>query len=374
MNNTYFDNAATSFPKPLAVAEMISTYLNDIGGTYGRSAYQRVIDASSGVETVRDLLAEKLHVENVDHVIFSFNATTAINTILSGLNLEKSHVLISPLEHNAVTRPLEILRGKCGIAIDIMPHFPDGRIDVDKIKSVIRDTTKLVIVNHQSNVNGVIQPIDKVKEVAGEIPVLLDLAQSLGHIPVELDAWNIDFAVFTGHKGLLGPSGTGGFFVRNPDLVNPLIAGGTGSRSESFEMPSFAPDKFEAGTPNIAGIYGLLGALENPCAKQYSQETYFEILDNISKFDFVKVLRAIDKNAQGDLFSLVHQRYDCSHVASALYTKYAIETRSGLHCAPLAHTSLGTFPNGSVRFSLSPYHTDSDLEYLYNAIKSMEYL
>lgn len=374
MPNTYFDNAATSYPKPPAVAEMITTYLNDIGGTYGRSAYQRVIDASSGVETVRDLLADKLHVENVEHVIFSFNATTAINTILSGLNLGNSHVLISPLEHNAVTRPLEILRGKCGLTIDIMPHYPDGRIDVDIVKSMIRDTTKLVIVNHQSNVNGVIQPIDKIKEAVGEIPLLLDLAQSLGHIPVELDNWNIDFAVFTGHKGLLGPSGTGGFFIRNPDLVNPFIAGGTGSRSESFEMPSFAPDKYEAGTPNIAGIYGLLGALENPCEKRYTQKTYLDMLDNISKVGFVKVLRASDANEQGDLFSLVHKRYDCSHVASALYTKYAIETRSGLHCAPLAHTSLGTFPNGSVRFSLSPYHTDLDLEYLFNAICNMEYI
>ncbi len=374
MNNTYFDNAATSFPKPPAVAEMIATYLNEIGGTYGRSAYQRVIDASSGVETVRDLLADKLNVENVEHVILSFNATIAINTILSGLSLKNSHVLISPLEHNAVTRPLEILRGKCGITIDIMPHYPDGRIDIDKVQSMIRDTTKLVIVNHQSNVNGVIQPVDKIKEVVGNIPVLLDLAQSLGHIPVKLDEWSIDFAVFTGHKGLLGPSGTGGFFVRNPDLVDPLVAGGTGSRSESFEMPSFAPDKFEAGTPNVAGIYGLLGALENPCEKKYTHKMYLDLLDNISNLGFVKVLRAIDKNDQGDLFSLVHQRYDCSHVASALYTKCAIETRSGLHCAPLAHTTLGTFPNGSVRFSLSPYHTDSDLDFLYNAIKDMEFI
>jgi len=374
MKNTYFDNAATSFPKPPAVAEMITTYLNAVGGTYGRSAYQRVIDASSGVETVRDLMAEKLQVEHVEHVIFSFNATTAINTILSGLNLNNSHILISPLEHNAVTRPLEILRGKCGVTIDIMPHFPDGRIDIDNVKSMIRDTTKLVIVNHQSNVNGVIQPVDKVKNVVGGIPVLLDLAQSLGHIPVKLDEWNIDFAVFTGHKGLLGPSGTGGFFIRNPDLVDPLVAGGTGSRSESYEMPSFAPDKFEAGTPNIAGIYGLLGALKNPCKRQYKQQKYIELLDTISSCGFVKVLRATDKNDQGDLFSLVHHRYDCSHIASALYTKYAIETRSGLHCAPLAHTTLGTFPNGSVRFSLSPYHTDSDLDFLCNAIKKLEYI
>ncbi len=372
MKNTYFDNAATSFPKPPTVVEMISTYLNEIGGTYGRSAYQRVIDASGCVETVRDLLAEKLQVENVEHVIFSFNATTAINTILSGLNLNNSHVLISPLEHNAVTRPLEILRGKYGITIDILPHFPDGRIDIENLKSMIRDTTKLVIVNHQSNVNGVIQPVDKVKDVVGTIPVLLDLAQSLGHIPVKLDEWDIDFAVFTGHKGLLGPTGTGGFFIRNPDLVDPLVAGGTGSSSESFEMPSFAPDKFEAGTPNIAGIYGLLGALENPCKKQFTQKKYLELLDTISSCGFVKVLRATDKNDQGDLFSIVHHRYDCSRVASALYTKYAIETRSGLHCAPLAHTTLGTFPSGSVRFSLSPYHTDSDLDFLCNAIKELE--
>jgi selenocysteine lyase/cysteine desulfurase len=273
-----------------------------------------------------------------------------------------------------VVRPVEALRIGRNITYDIFPHRPDGTIDTDLVAGALRKNTRLVILNHQSNVNGCIQPVQKIKQLIGDIPLLLDLAQSLGHEHIDLDTWQIDFAAFTGHKGLLGPTGTGGFFIRNPDLVSPLFFGGTGSRSENFDMPHFLPDKFEAGTPNVAGLFGLLGALENLQVPLFSHEQFLKLLANIESLPFLKCIRASDPNAQGPLFSLIHHNFDCSRFANALYTRFQIETRSGLHCAPLAHISLGTFPDGTVRVALSPFHTEEDLNYLYESLSSMEKL
>ena len=374
MHNTYFDNGATSFPKPQAVADRVYQYLTEVGGTYGRSAYGRVIESTRVIETVRDKLSEKLGVGNPEHLVFTSNATSALNTIIFGLQLHDCHILISPLEHNSVVRPVDALRISRNITYDILPHGPDGKVDTDSIAGALRKNTRLVIVNHQSNINGCIQPIHKIKQLIGDIPILLDLAQSLGHEHICLDNWQIDFAAFTGHKGLLGPTGTGGFFIRKPDVVSPLFFGGTGSRSESFYMPSFLPDKFEAGTPNVAGLFGLLGALENPQSPSYSQEQFLAHLSKIESLPFLKCYRALDPHDQGPLYSLVHRNYDCSRLANCLYSEFKIETRSGLHCAPLGHKTLGTFPQGAVRISLSPFHTENDLNYLYESLKTMEKL
>ncbi len=374
MLNTYFDNGATSFPKPRAVADKMYTYISEIGGTYGRSAYKRVIHTSEIVETTREKMAERLGVSNPEKIVFSFNATSALNTIIFGLNLNNCHILLSPLEHNSVVRPLEYIRQRNNITCEVLPHYPDGLIDTGNIKNFLREETKLVIVNHQSNVNGCIQPIAEIKKQIGSIPILIDLAQSLGHTEIYIDNWDIDFAAFTGHKGLLGPTGTGGFFVNRPELLEPFVFGGTGSRSESFEMPVFMPDKFEAGTPNIAGIFGLLGALENPQPNFYSQEHFTALMREIEEIPYLKCHKAIDPKTQGPLFSINHRDYNCSQFADALFTRYQIETRSGLHCAPLAHQTLGTYPFGTVRIALSPYHSHNDLEYLLKSLKKMETL
>lgn len=374
MLNTYFDNGATSYPKPRAVAEKMYNYISEIGGTYGRSAYKRVIQTSEIVETTREKIAEKLGVSNPEKIVFSFNATSALNAIIFGLNLNNCHILLSPLEHNSVVRPLEYIHQRNDINCEILPHNPDGLIDTGRIKNFLREETKLVIVNHQSNVNGCIQPIAEIKKQIGSIPILIDLAQSLGHTEVFIDDWDIDFAAFTGHKGLLGPTGTGGFFVKKPELLEPFFFGGTGSRSESFEMPVFMPDKFEAGTPNIAGIFGLSGALENPQPNLHGQEHFTDLLREIEKIPYLKCHKANDPLTQGPLFSINHRNYNCSQFADALFTRFQIETRSGLHCAPLAHRTLGTFPLGTVRIAISPYHTQQDLEYLLKSLKKMETL
>lgn len=371
MINKYFDNAATSFPKPASVAEYISKYLTESGGTYGRSAYLRVLESSETVEKVREKLAEKTGTAKPENITFTPNATAAINTVLFGLNLHDCHVLISPLEHNAVMRPLFEICQRFNVSFDILPHGPDGLVEVKKIKDAIKPSTRLVIINHHSNVNGLIQPLSEIKREAGEIPVLADLAQSLGHTDIFLDSWNIDFAAFTGHKGLLGPTGTGGLYCKDPGKISPLIYGGTGSRSESFEMPSFTPDKFEAGTPNIAGIYGLLGSLENYPEPAHSNKDILELMDQISRIEKVKVFRSRDVKLQGTLFSITHEQHSCSRIAAELYSEYGIEVRSGLHCAPLAHKTLGTFPSGTVRFAPSPTHTIEDFRYLYEAVRDV---
>ncbi|MBN1758080.1 MAG: aminotransferase class V-fold PLP-dependent enzyme [Chitinispirillaceae bacterium] len=371
MPNHYFDNAATSFPKPPAVAESISRYLRECSGTYGRGAYPRIIEASGVVEETRELLAARMGTGNPENVIFTRNATESINILLFGLDLAGAHILISPLEHNAVMRPLAELVRDGGVSYDLLPHFADGRIDVSRIGTVLRPETKLVIVNHQSNVNGVIQPIGALRAAAGSIPVMLDLSQSLGHLPVNLDGWNVDFAAFTGHKGLLGPTGIGGLFMRHPETVRSRIFGGTGSNSESFDMPEFLPDRFEAGTPNVTGIYGLHGALVSEMVPGHTEKEFLDLVDAVEQLPGCTMLRAAEDASQGPVFSITHASIDCGTFARLLQEQSGIETRSGLHCAPLAHTTLGTFPDGTVRISVSLYHTGEDFNCLYNALASV---
>src|SRR5690554_1821589 len=369
--NHYFDNAATSFPKPKEVSLYMSDYIAKQGGTYGRSAYPRAFEASVKVESLREELMSFLGTKNSSQIFFTFNATVGLNTLLFGMDLHDCHILTSPLEHNATMRPLSKLAKEKNITFDYLPHGSDGKIDASKIDSVLKSSTRLIIINHQSNINGVIQPVQKIKAASGRIPVLLDLDQSAGHCDIELDNWDIDFAAFTGHKGLLGPTGTGGIYIKDPDKIEPLIYGGTGSNSDSFEMPSFIPDKYEAGTPNVAGLTGLLGALENRPVPLHTHEDFIELLDKISSIPQLTIFKAKNSNNQGPVFSINHCDYSCSEMAQILYDKYMIETRSGLHCAPLAHKTLGTFPSGTVRFALSVYHTKDDFDYLLSALRSL---
>jgi cysteine desulfurase family protein len=371
MHNTYFDNAATSFPKPPQVAEAISRYLNQEGGTYGRAAYERVRNATMQVEDCRDALAHLLGVQNAENIVFTANSTTALNAILFGLNLPKgTRVLVSPLEHNAVMRPLWHLQQTVGIEVKTLPAGIDVSIDVDALEQMPSDECDLLVINHISNVNGVIQPIGEICRLAQAKgwKTVLDASQSLGEIAVNADEWGIDFMAFTGHKGLLGPTGTGGFYAKNPSLLQPTIFGGTGSLSESYDMPDELPDRFQPGTPNIAGIVGLLAALENRPIPQHTHNDFLDCLNAIALLPGIHLYKANHPEQQGELFSLTHESLSTGELAQRLYDRHGIETRSGLHCSPLAHRTLGTFPSGTVRLSLSPYHTPADLEFLLKAL------
>jgi cysteine desulfurase family protein len=366
--NLYFDNCATSFPKPSAVAEAMSKHLNETGGTYGRSAYPRILQSTRLVEECRDQLAKMMGAADAGKIIFTANATTALNLMIRGICLKGGHVLTSSMEHNAIARPLEHLRKMGLIEWELLESEPDGKILTEKIAAKIRPNTILVAICHMSNVNGMAQSPGEIKSVIGEIPLLVDASQSLGQHDVEVDKWGIDFLAFTGHKSLLGPTGTGGAFIRYPEMVEPLLFGGTGSGSESLSMPTFTPDKFEAGTPNITGIHGLNAALKNRPVSRHSRDDFAALLKEVKLNLNYQVRCAADFASQGKLFSVVHNTLSGSDLALRFYENFGIECRAGLHCAPLAHRHLGSFPTGDCRFSLSPYHTPEELHYLAKAI------
>jgi cysteine desulfurase family protein len=366
--NLYFDNCATSFPKPAAVGEAMVRHLNETGGTYGRSAYPRILQSTRLVEECRDQLAAKMGTSEAGKIILTANATTALNLMIQGICRKGGHVLTSAMEHNAIARPLEHLRQLGLIEWELLESAPDGRILVDKIASKLRPDTILVAICHMSNVNGMAQSPGEIKKAIGEIPLLVDASQSLGSHPVEVDKWGIDFLAFTGHKSLLGPTGTGGAFMRYPEMVEPLLYGGTGSGSDSLSMPSFVPDRFEAGTPNITGIHGLSAALKNRPIAQHSKDDFTALLQEVKRNANYKVRCADNFEHQGKLFSVVHNSLSSSELALRFYEGFGIESRAGLHCAPLAHRHLGSFPTGDCRFSLSPYHTPEELNYLAKAI------
>lgn len=366
MFNSYFDNASTSYPKPEAVAESITHYLTECGGTYGRAAYQRVFEATSMVERCRDLIGEVAGWKNPEHIFFTQNATTGCNTLIASFPFRQGDIVyVSPLEHNAVMRPLHQAAKLYNTEIRILPHFSDGRINTSLLNEEMKEKVVLVIVNHQSNVNGVIQPLAEIGAWCGKnIEFWADLSQSLGQTDCYLDEWMVDAAFFTGHKSLLGPTGSGGFMTRYAEDRLPFIYGGTGSNSHSFEMPDELPDKYEAGTPNMVGIAGLLGALLNRPESLHSKSDFFKMLESIRKNKDLQIYCANDQQYQGEVFSVTHKNLLPSEFANRIYKEWKIETRQGLHCSPLAHQHLNTFPNGTVRFSLSPYHTTNDLKEL----------
>jgi cysteine desulfurase family protein len=367
--NTYFDNAATSFPKPPSVAAAMARYLNEVGGPYGRSAYPRAFEVSRTVEKARDLLAERMEARDAERVVFAPHATQAVNLVLRSLLGRGGRVFISPMEHNAVTRPLAAFAARYGASWELMPHFADGRVDPDRIEGMVTADTVLAVVNHQSNVNGVIQPLSEIKRRLGTVPLLVDASQSFGSIPLRVDDWDIDFLAFTGHKALLGPTGIGGLYMRNPASLEPLVYGGTGSTSESFDMPDFVPDRFEAGTPNIAGIFGLLAALQEPAACRHSREDFRRLIEDLKSMPSLRVLCADRFEDQGDVVSLLQPGRDPAELGRLLFDNFGIETRIGLHCAPLAHRTLGTFPGGTLRIGVSRYHSADDFTYLTEAVR-----
>ncbi len=377
----YLDNAATSWPKPDGVLEAMTHALRDVGASPGRSGHRLAREAERLRFTAREAIAELFGAPSPLKVVFTANATAALNLALLGLLEPGAHVLASGMEHNAVLRPLRALEQR-GVAIDLLPCGPDGTVDVTSIDALVRPQTRLIVVAHISNVCGVVQPIREIGAAAHRhgIPFLVDAAQSAGCWPINFAEDHIDLLAFTGHKGLLGPSGTGGLvFADTFDIerLPPLVRGGTGSRSEQELQPDLLPDKYEAGTPNLPGLAGLAAGVQYVLARgvtairAHKQVLIQQLLDGLRAIEGVRLYGPGDVLRQGAAVSFTLAGREVSDVAGVLDERFGILCRPGLHCAPRAHRTLGTWPKGTVRLAPGIFTQAAEIEAALDAVRQV---
>lgn len=368
----YLDNAATSWPKPDCVLDALTRYLRDGGASPGRSGHRLAQAAERLRLDAREALAELLGVRDPLRIVFTLNATMALNVALHGLLKRGAHVVTTGMEHNAVMRPLRALEER-GVTISAAACGADGTLAVETVRSLVRPETRLIVAVHASNVCGTVLPIREIGAIAREhgVPFLVDAAQTVGVWPIDLRADHIDLLAFTGHKALLGPSGTGGLAISDDFDVRhlpPLVHGGTGSRSEHTVQPDFLPDKYEAGTPNTMGLAGLAASaryvLERGVERIRAHERQLaqRVIDGLRTITGVRVLGTHDAYRQTAAVSFTLDGRSASDVAEALDEQYGILCRPGLHCAPVAHRTLGTLPHGTVRFAPGLFTTAGEID------------
>ncbi len=377
MDYIYLDNASTSFPKAPTVAIAMSDYITNRGININRGSYALAYDVEDIIYTTRQRLNTLFNGHDPSHVIFTQNVTMSLNMVIKGLLKKGDHVLVSSMEHNAVMRPLTQLLDK-GISFDIIPCDVTGSIEIDAIESLIRPNTVAMIINHASNVCGTIQPIQSSGALCKthKLHFIVDAAQTAGLIPIDVKACHIDTLCFTGHKGLLGPQGIAGVILTKEmaQTLTPLIAGGTGSFSHLETMPTHMPDAFEAGTLNLPGIIGLNEGvsyiksvgMENIHNHELAlTKAFLEGLRSITGVNIIGKQGILDRTA---VVSITIHDMDAASIAYELESKYHIMTRVGLHCAPRAHQTLGTYPEGTVRFSFGYANTLEDVEAALSAL------
>ena len=376
----YFDNGATSFPKAPGVAAAVADYIENIGVNVGRGFYSEALGAAGVMLDCREKLQRLFNAPEDFETIFTMNITEALNLILKGYLKPGDHVIVSSLEHNAVMRPVVSLE-RHGITFTRAPFDEEGELDAAALPGLIRPETKLILVTHASNVCGTVNDIDRIGEIAEAhgIPLVVDAAQTAGVLPIDLQKNKAKAICFTGHKSLLGPQGVGGMVIDKAfaALVDPLIEGGTGSRSDSEEQPSMLPDKFESGTQNLPGIYGLNAALDylfktgidNIHAKEMLLTERF--MEGVKDLVGVRLIGRRGVENRTAVVSIDFELHDNADIAYALDSEYDIKTRVGMHCAPAAHKALGTFPQGTVRFSFSYFNTEEEIDYLIAALRKI---
>ena len=381
MDAIYLDNAATSFPKAPGVGAAMADYLERLGCNIGRGGYQRAWDAAGGVLAVREKLCALVNGPDPRNVCFTPGATYGLNFLLHGLLRPGDRVLTSPMEHNAVLRPLEQLKSR-GVAVEYLPCTGRGELMLDGLEERLAGDVRAVVLTHASNVSGTLFPIGKVGALCRErgIFFLVDAAQTLGSVPVDMAAMGIDGLAFPGHKGLLGPQGIGGLVVTDAlaEELEPLVSGGTGSLSESLSMPPFLPDRLEPGTLNLPGIFGLGAALDylaeqgealRERERKLSRHLWYRMKE--LEEDGLRVLGTNDCFNRAGVVSVDFLRADNGEMAFRLEREYGVLTRVGLHCAPLAHRTLGTFPQGAVRFSVGPFTTFAEIDTAAGAVEAL---
>jgi len=378
MKKVYLDNCSTSFPKAPGVSDAIKDFIDIMGYNINRGGYSGSYDVAMDVLETRQLLSDLFNIKTAQEVIFTPSVTYSLNMLLQGFLTKGDHIITTPMEHNSVMRPLYVLAA-AGITYDTMSFSKDGLLNVDSIIPLIRNETKAIVMLHASNVCGTIMPIQEVADICSryKIKLIVDAAQTAGVL--EIDASNIDALAFTGHKGLLGPQGIGGFVIKKEfaDEIPPIITGGTGSFSHNFTQPKILPDKFESGTINLPGIIGLKKAVEyiksvgvNKIYKK-EMELTSAFISEVQRIGSAKIIGNKCIANRVAVVSLDFPDKDNAMVAASLDENFGIMTRCGLHCAPSAHKTLNTYPHGTVRFSFGYFNTMDDVEYAISAIREI---
>ena len=383
MHPIYLDNGSTSFPKPPCVPDAVYRYMTACGSNISRGGYASAYGAEELVFETREQLRRLFGGEDASCVVFTPNITTSLNMLLKGFLRPGDHVLVSSMEHNAVMRPLRQLEQQ-GISFSRIPCREDGTLLLDAMDALVRENTKAIVCLHASNVCGTLLPIEEIGAFCKRrgLKFFLDSAQSAGVFPIDMQKMNLDAVAFTGHKGLLGPQGTGGIVLRQElsHMLTPLIAGGTGSMSHTEFMPDFLPDHLEAGTmnlPGIAGLHAALGFLEETGLDTIRAHElaltgrFLTGLSSLAEDGRVRIIGLPGLNGRTGVVSIQTPQHELADIAAALDERFGIATRVGLHCAPAAHQTLGTFPTGTIRFSFGFFSTEQEIDCAVQALDQL---
>ena len=383
MDKIYLDNASTTFPKPEVVAGAVYQYMTTQGANINRGCYDSAYDVEELVFETRQMLTDLFHGGDCKNVVFTKNVTESLNVILKGFLRPGDHVLVSAMEHNAMMRPIRQLEA-AGVSFDRIPCDDQGNLRLDTMESLLHPNTKAVAMMHASNVCGTVLPIEEVGGFchAHGLKLIVDCAQTAGVFDIDMEKMHIDALAFTGHKGLLGPQGIGGFILKEEmiPLTDPLLSGGTGSISHTEQIPAFMPDRFEPGTMNLPGIMGLHAGLswlketgiEN--IRNHELELTARFLSGLERLEregHIRIVGRRDTANRTGVVSIQTLNRELSQAAFELDATYGIMTRVGLHCAPSAHQTLNTYPTGTIRFSFGWFNTEADVDAALNALEEI---
>jgi cysteine desulfurase family protein len=376
----YLDHAATSWPKPQSVIDAVHEAMMHDGANPGRGSHRMAVQASRTVFEARKQVAKLLRAANPNDIAFAFNTTGALNLAIKGLLRGGDHAIATAVEHNSVRRPLEYLKRTIGIEVTYIEADDEGMIEPSQVEAAIRPNTRLVVVNHSSNLLGSILPVEAIGEITRRrgVRLLVDAAQSAGILPIDVAAMGIDLLAFPGHKGLLGPQGTGGLYI-HPDVeLEPLLHGGTGSQSEAIEQPNVRPDRYESGTLNTQGLAGLAAGvryvLHETVEKIHNKEWTLSqrLMNGLLSIEGIRLLGPRLGAPRTGIVSFIVGSADPSETAFILDQHYGIAVRSGFHCTPLAHACAGTTMTGAVRASVGWSTTESDVDALVEAVREIK--
>ena len=376
----YLDNAATSYRKPETVYRAVEKALREYSGNPGRSGHRLSLEAGALVEEARRLLQQLLHADSPSEISFAWNATMALNEAIFGLAKPGMHIITSSLEHNSVSRPLEYLKQEMGAQITVLPASVEDGVSPDLLRAALRSDTGLVVISHISNVTGTINDLSALGAVCRQarVPFLVDASQSAGKYPVDVNEMGIDLLACPGHKGLLGPQGTGVLYVRSGILLRPLMHGGTGSHSENLLQPEQTPDRYESGTLNVPGIAGLAAGVRYIMEmgideiRQRECTLTKQLYDGLSSLPGVRMYAPEAEEKRGAVLSIRLEAYPPQEAAMILDSAFDIAVRSGLHCAPYAHRALGTLDQGgTIRFSPDLFNTSTEIDACISAVEQI---